>query len=101
MLAVWAERPSAIQFLLVGLIAVPIDLVRSPFWWIRAEVRDSAVPREDLVAAVRDIVRARELGFVEDEIGTGYFSGRPLHLDRIGYDAAWLESVEFDDAEDR
>jgi hypothetical protein len=93
-LAVWSENPFAIQFLLLGLIAAPVELCLTPVWLASSGLRECSVEESDLVLAARDIQRARALGFLQDESGTGYISGRPLHVDRIGYGTVWLERLD-------
>ncbi len=99
-LGVWLEIPGQMIFLICGLAAAPFDVAFYSIWLIRTDARESGVPQSDLILAAQDILRARELGFTQDEIGTGFIVGRPLHVDRIGYDSAWLESLEVDAAGD-
>jgi hypothetical protein len=80
--------------ILSGLL-VPIDVVIAPFWFGHGVVCDLGVSHDDLVQSATDLQRARELGWrmtrIDGPGGIGWPYPSHLHIDQLGYDAAWLQ----------
>ncbi|MGK0352476.1 MAG: hypothetical protein ACJAYX_003161 [Planctomycetota bacterium] len=94
--AFWWEAPLSVNYLVGGLVVLPFEVVVQPVALGVAAVRDASVCEQDLLRAVDDIERARELGYEPARVEFSGFYGWPswcsLHLDHVGYDAEWQQS---------
>jgi len=85
-------------FVLFAAVAAPLDLVLLPGWYIAGHIRETSVRESHLREAVRDLLRARDLGYESARVEQDSLFGAPtwafLHLDLIGYDHQWLADLE-------
>lgn len=83
---------------LFAAIAAPLDLILLPCWYIAGPIRETSVRESHLREAVRDLLRARDLGYESARVEQDTLFGAPtwafLHLDQIGYDRRWLADRE-------
>jgi hypothetical protein len=93
--SMWWEAPLGINYLVGGLMVLPFELVVQPVAFGVAAGRHASVNERDLLRAVDDIERARQLGYESARVDFSGFYGWPtwcsLHLDRVGYDAQWQQ----------
>ena len=79
----------------------PVTLVVDIFWHLPLQALHTlSVSDARISAALKDLAKARELGYKADKIEVYYSDPPSTHLDRLGYDYAKLnrKSEQKDDA---